>query len=154
MKKLKLKGEDSEETKVLYINYYLEHYIVDEDNNEIVIKTREGEMVYFRDNLDTHAFTGSRKISGKKTERYFDFAKARILSWIREIIEENSKLEIIKKDYYDLRKKIWKRYYLYPEKKYFVVLLKDKKGDFVFKSHYRMNNSKKYKNKLKFLSIN
>jgi len=153
MKKLKLKGNSQNKTIDLYIQYYINNYIIDENKNEIVIKTVDGIRVKFYNKPDIHAYTKSRKISYRKSERYFDFDRALRLPWIKETITESCKEEIFKKDTFDPKKSTDIRSYFIPKEKYFLLLKKNKKGDYVFKSHYVLKNHKEYLKKVNFFGI-
>jgi len=153
MRQLNLKGQNIEETKKLYIKYYIQNYIKSENGNYVNIFTTDNIKVNFYNTENIHAYSSSLLISKKNKKRQFDFERARRLNWIKEIIEEKCKDNIQKKDCFDKKKKRWERHYFLPSKKYYLMLAKNKRGEFVFKSHYILNTHREYLKKWKFFNI-
>lgn len=153
MRKLKLKGVNKKETKKKYINYYINNYIITKNGKEIIIRTKDRIRVLFYDSKDIHAYTRSKSVSRSKKERCFDFNRALRLNWIKDVIEETCNEKIYKKDFYDKKKSTMMRGYFVTSEKYFLVLKKNKAGNFVFKSHYVLKTYKEYLKRVKLFGF-
>ncbi|MCL5771239.1 MAG: hypothetical protein M1479_03075 [Actinobacteria bacterium] len=138
------------DTQKLYSEYYIKEYVNSNQNKSTEIRTSDGILVKFYATENIHAFTRSKSFSNTKIERTFDYDRARKLSYIKQVIMETCKEEILKKDFFNKEKNFWERHYFVPSKKYYIYLIKDKKGNFVFKSHYSLKTHKDFLKKWKF----
>ena len=125
MKQLKFKGLNQQDLENKYKSYYFNNYIRDLNGKKIVLKTTDNLDVLFYDSSDTHAYT-SRQLN----HRAFDFSRARVLNWIKLVIEENCKGKIYKFD--DTK---YREYFL-EDKNYLVILRKKNARTFIFVTHY------------------
>lgn len=141
MKKLKYKNKNRVKLEDFYSNYYKNNYINNKTSNNL-IKTTDGIEVLFYGGNDPHSYTSIFKNTRSCKLRVFDFNRARRLNWIRPVIEEKFDKQVYKIDESN------KRIYFVPDEKYIIVLRKNKKGKFVFESHYTISTNKKF---LKFL---
>jgi len=140
-----LKGLTNQEQLEFTRNWFKENFICD-SNNKIHFKTHDNKRVIFKDIPNNHAYTKENNMTG---QREIDYTRLRHI----HLIEETLKLRNnpLFKDGIDIEHGDFRRWYLDPQRNYFIVLKRIRGGNFHFISAYFIQSARERNKKNRFM---
>jgi hypothetical protein len=126
--------------------WFRREFICDSNNNKIYIKTHDGKRVIFKDYKYNHAYTKENSQTG---QREIDYTRLRHIHLIKETLKlRNNPLF---KDGTDIKHGDSRRWYLDPQRNYFLILKRMRGGNFLFISAYFMQSAMERNKKNRFM---